>query len=227
MTLALTFRIKDAWVVVSDRKMISKDDNIKDADSLCIKYFVDNQQKIKQINHELIFVGAGNKEVLDKVVERINLSKNFEEFLDYLKIKMSEVNVDFGKIIDEEEFLIIEQRKQRAFKFKIKKINRDQEGCYSLNFSDMENNFIGCYENCINLGIIKLDIEELKNKTFAELDEDFYRGCNKILSFLAIDNLSSVGHPAIHGADIWIISKDKLKKIYTMPNNVLLWREEK
>ena len=91
----------------------------------------------------------------------------------------------------------------------------------------MENNFIGCYENCINLGIIKLDIEELKNKTFAELDEDFYKGCNKILSFLAIDNLSSVGHPAIHGADIWIISKDKLKKIYTMPNNVLLWREEK
>jgi len=226
MTLAFTFPIKDAWIIISDRKMISKDDNIKDADSMCIKFFVDNQQKVKQISHNLIFVGAGNREILDKVIERINLSKDFDEFVTYIKIKMAEVNTNFGNIIDEEEFLIIEQNTQKAFKFRIKDISQNKGGLHVLNLSDMNHNFIGCYDNCVNLGEAKLEIEELKNKSFSDLNKEFYRSCNKILSLLAIDHLYSVGHPSIHGSDIWAVSKDKLKKIYSIPNNEFIWREE-
>jgi len=222
MTLSFIFRTKGALVVVADRKAISKDDNIRDADSLSIKFFMDNITKIKEISHNLIFVGAGNKEILDKAIERINLSNDFEEFLKYLKIKINEIYSDFGEEkIDQEEFLVIEKDKQRAFKFRIKEIRESggEKGCYELNSSKIGNNFIGCYENCINLGNVKQKIIDLRDKDFRRRNEEFRNKCNEFLSDLSIDNLNSVGHPSIHGSDIWLISKKKIKKFFTYPKN--------
>ena len=88
---------------------------------------------------------------------------------------------------------------------------------------NLENNFIGCYENCINLGNVKLEINQLRTNISTSAGKKFYQECNRILSLLAIDNLYSVGHPAIHGSDIWLVSNNKIKKVYSSPANTYLW----
>lgn len=220
MTLAFTFPIKDAWVIVSDKKMISKiKQNIEDGPGE-INFFSDNVNKIKELPHNLIFVGSGEQEILEKIIEIINNSENFDEFKQNIKLKIDELYSLFGDTIHNEEFLIIEKDKQNAFKFEIQEIKKEKkEGVHELGLTKLENNFIGCYENCINFGNVKLKISSLKNKLFNNTNKEFNDNCNDQLSLLAIDNLNSVGHPAIHGSDIWIVSKNKVKKISTYPKN--------
>jgi len=217
MTLAFTFPIKDAWVLVADKKAISKakdrDENLEE-----ISFFSDNTEKIKEIGHNLFFVGSGEQEILEKTIEIINHSKNFNEFKENIVSKIDELYGIFGeKIITNEEFLIINKVTQSAFKFEIKEIKKGvREGVHKLN-SCFKNNFIGCYDNCKNLGLVKLEFSSLKNKSFQDIDIEFNNQCNRFLSLLSIDYSAVVGHPAIHGSDIWVINKNKIKKIITHP----------
>ena len=219
MTLAFTFQIKDAWVIVADRKRVSMDDNVRDRDLLYIKFFTDNITKIKKISKNLIFVGAGRKDILEKTIEVIGSSPNLQEVLNYKKRVIDNICSNFEiKEIDLEEFLIIDKDTQKGFKFNIRSIRDDDEknGFWELDDLELENNFIGTYESVV-LGNVKIDIGKLKQNTLETVNKKFSNECGRLLSIISLDNLYSVGHPQIHGFDIWIISKDKIKKIYAEP----------
>lgn len=217
MTLAFTFRIKDAWVVVADRKRVSLDDNMKDRDLNYIKLFTDNITKIKKINDNIIFIGAGRIDILEKAIEVLGLLVSFQEVLDYKKRVIDNICSHFKpNEIDLEEFLIIDKTTQKGFKFNIRKIRDEKNGFWELDKIEIENNFVGTYD-CVTLGNVKIDIGKINQNTFEKIHKKFYSECGRLLSSLSLDNLYSVGHPQIHGFDVWIVSKDKIKKIYAEP----------
>jgi len=216
MTLSFTFKVKDAWVIVSDKKAISYAEMEEGGKN---NFFSDNMEKIKEINNHLFFVGAGNQEILDKAIEIINNFSNFEEFQNNLEIVISQFS-DFNSIINFEEFLIIDQINQKAIKCKLKNLLlRKTDWLKEVNTSS-DKNFIGCYEGCNNLGNIKTEFSSMREIKFNEMGNKLYDFCNRCLSLLSVDYLGEIGHPAIHGSDIWVISKEKAKKILTLPKNV-------
>jgi hypothetical protein len=216
MTLSFTFKVKDAWIIVADKKAISyaeMETNEKN------HFFSDNTEKIKEINNHLFFVGAGNQEILDKAIEAINSFSNLKEFKDNLDIVISQFS-DFNFMINLEEFLIIDQINQKAIKCKLKNfLLKKADGFEEVNTSS-DKNFIGCYEMCNNLGNVKIKFSSMRKIKFKSIGNKVYDFCNWCLSLLSVDYLKEIGHPAIHGSDIWIISKEKVKKISTLPKNV-------
>ena len=183
MTLAFTFQIKDAWVIVADRKRVSMDDNVRDRDLLYIKFFTDNITKIKKISNNLIFVGAGRKDILEKTIEVIGSSPNLQEVLNYKKRVIDNICSNFEiKEIDLEEFLIIDKDTQKGFKFNIRSIRDDDEknGFWELDDLELENNFIGTYESVV-LGNVKIDIGKLKQNTLETVNKKFSNECGRLL----------------------------------------------
>lgn len=216
MTLSFTFKIKDAWIIVADKKAVSYAERDIGGKN---NFFSDNIDKIREINNHLFFVAAGSQEILDKAIEVINSFSNFEEFQTNLDIVISQF-FDFSHIINLEEFLIIDQINQKTIKCKLKDLLLNKKaGLKEVNTSS-DKNFIGCYEGCNNLGNIKTEFHSMREIKFNEVGDRVYDFCNRCLSLLAVDYLGEVGHPTIHGSDIWIISKEKIKKISTLPKNV-------
>jgi hypothetical protein len=211
MTLAFTFKIKDAWVIVADKKAVSK---FKAESQSDLSVFSDSIEKIKEINKNLFFMGDGDKDVLDLLIDNSKTCLNFEEF---------KINLDNQSFIQREEFLVIEKNTQKGFK--IKKDFLGQFQIKEINNSVNDNNFIGCYAG-INLGNVKEELKEIAVLEFEEIGDKFYNFCNRCLSFLSVDYLNEVGHPLIHGSDIWIISREKIKKISANPKREYSYTEE-
>lgn len=220
MTLAFTFPIKDAWVVVADRKKITKLNDVFDNNGLPKKITIDNKIKMEKISKGLIFVGAGFEGVLVKAIEQIDLSETFDKFKENIHIHINAIYEDYGQFIQEDEFLIIEREMKKAFKFKIKEIKDSDgiNGVYELE-SDGNNWFIGCYEDCLSLGSVKETLFSFRDLSYTEINGPFNNSCNHLLSLLSKDYLDSVGHPSIHGSNIWVVSKEKNKRIFTFPKD--------
>jgi len=216
MTLAFIFSIEDAWVVVADKRDTSYmygDGNNK------IPFFSDNVEKIKEIDHNLFFIGAGNQDILDKSIELINSCNDFNEFNNNIEKNIDALYGQFGTSIDLEEFIVIDQKMQKAFKFKVKDIKEKKKKGKEEIKNSSDKNFIGNYENCKDLGVVKINFSVVRKINFNQISTKFCDFCNSWLSLLSIDSLDYVGHPAIHGSDIWVISKDKIRKIVTYPKN--------
>jgi len=211
MTLAFTFKIKNAWVIIADKKAVSK---FKAESQSDISVFSDSIEKIKEINNNLLFIGAGDKDLLDLLIDNSKTCSNFWEF---------KTNLNNQSFIQKEEFLVIEKNTQKGFK--IKKDQRGQFQIKEINNSVNENNFIGCYGG-INLGNVKEELRNIIGLEFEKASDKFYDFCNRCLSFLSVDYLGEVGHPLIHGSDIWIISKEKIKKISANPKREYKYTKE-
>ncbi|MFH1938493.1 MAG: hypothetical protein ABIJ60_03060 [Patescibacteria group bacterium] len=216
MTLAFTFPIKDAWVIVADKGVISRLDTT-DKMSEKTTTFSDNEIKIKSLENDLFFVGAGNQEYLERIIEVINKSKSFHEFKKEIVLKIAEAYGSFESTIPKNEvFLIIDKNSQEAIKFDTCLMSED---VYSLGITKLKNNFIGCFKENTNLGYVKIKIASFRNMTFEQVGNSFFDLCNDMLSLLSIDYPNLVGHPSIQGSNIWVISKEKVKKVFTFPKN--------
>jgi len=220
MTLAFTFPIKDAWIIVADKGVISKLDTTDEMLNK-ITTFSDNAVKIQSLNHNLFFVGTGDQDILEKIVEIINNSPDFSEFKDNIFLKMNEAYSDFGGLNKKEVFLIIDKELQEALKFETELIRNDRldKGVCSLSGENLKDNFIGSFRNNTNLGYVKTKISSLREVLFTETDEKFNDICNDMLSLLSVDYPNMVGHPSIQGSNIWIISKGTIRKVFTFPKN--------
>lgn len=221
MTLAFTFPIKDAWIIVSDKKDISRG---KGDGEYGVSFFSDNVDKIRDIKkHKLFFVGAGSEEILKETIKRIESCNNFNEFKNTANLKN---NIDrifnhFAGEINLEEFLIIDQKEQEAFKFKMKDIKNNKNDEWGQITRTSNKNFIGNFsKDSKNFGLVKTEITSLRELGFEEFGKSASNLCNRWLSLLSIDFLDYIGHPAIHGSDIWVVSKEEVKKIQTNPKNI-------
>lgn len=225
MTLAFTFKIKDAWIIIADKGVVSKLDSTDDRRNSArdkITIFSDNEIKIKNLKYNLFFVGSGEQEYLDKIVKVINDSDNFLDFKDHLHTKMAEVYGGFNSSVPKnEEFLIIDKKSQKAFKIDTRLIEKDgdEKGVYPLDIINLENNFIGSFKQNARIGYVKIKITSLKNIPFDKVKREFNDICNDMLSLLSMDYPNLIGHPSIQGSNIWIISKTKIKKVFTFPKN--------
>ncbi|MFA5953336.1 MAG: hypothetical protein WC812_01965 [Candidatus Pacearchaeota archaeon] len=217
MTLAFTFPIKDAWVIVADKKAVSK---FKAESQSDISVFSDSIEKIKGINHNLFFVGSGDEKILSDIIDDAKQYLNFEDFKKYLEIKLKNIFLT----ITDEQFLVIDKSSQKGFQIRKDKNNKfeTKEIKNSVNCK----NFIGTFNENTRLGEIKEELTNINNLKFSDMGERFYDFCNRCLGNIAVDNLYCVGHPLVHGSDIWIISKEKIKKISAKPERKYSYTEE-
>jgi hypothetical protein len=217
MTLAFTFPIKDAWVIIADKKAISK---FKAESQSDISVFSDSIEKIKEINDNLLFVGSGDEKILSDIIDDAKQYLNFEDFKKYLEIKLKSISLT----IRDEQFLVIDKSSQKGFQ-----IGKNKKNEFEINKIKNyinSNNFIGTYNENTRLGEIKEELTNIGNLKFSDTGDRFFDLCNRCLGNIAVDNLYYVGHPLVHGSDIWIISKEKIKKISANPKREYNYIEE-
>jgi len=209
MTLIFVFPIKNAWVIVSDKLQIGKDGTWDFDENAEVKERVNNITKMEYLpTKNLIFTGAGDSKLLQFFVEKIGLKDNLEEFIqDYPEICSSlKSGGDFEKSVEETEFIVVDQSNLNIFWF-LNGQNRKIE----------EHHFVGNWKNLKNLNDVKSKLKRRKDYLFCKDDKDVILEWIYCLEDLSKQKLSSVGHPAIDGCDVWIIEKNKLFEIGVSP----------
>ena len=220
MTLAFTFPIKDAWVIVADRLLIGKEGeyNFKEFEEERMR--LDNLSKIEHLpSKDLVFVGAGHSELLDIFIEKINLKEDLTKFKKDFELICSSLSTGKFEIsVKSTEFLIIDKKNLKVFHFldgKTKEIRTCEQG------------FIGSLDNLKNLNDAKADLKRREDYTFDPKDSGAILEFIYTLEKLAKQKLSQVGHPAIDGCDIWIITKEKIITMSVSPKKYIWDEKEK
>lgn len=208
MTLSFVFPIQNAWVVVADKLMISEDGYDFD-DMSEVRERIDNFTKIEYLSDKkIVFVGAGDVKLLQFFVEKIGMKESLEVFKAEFGELCSNLRAggEFEKTVQRTEFIIINQLTLKSFRFingKYKEINED---C-----------FIGCVDKLKNFNDVKSKLRRRKKYKFNKKNNGVVLEWIYCLEELSKQKLSSVGHPAIDGCDIWIVSKNKINKIAVSP----------
>lgn len=218
MTLILTFPIKNAWVCVADRLIIHRNEAITNEGRQEINR-IDNLTKLEKLSNNYIFAGAGNKTILEIVANTFERRNNFVQFIEEIRSFANRLYETNGRL--ETEFLLINQENLKATKIDLDqvRINRrsSQNGVYDL--TSCENGFLGGIE-VPHLDNAKAKLLRRENYTFkSKLYRPLIEQCIGILEDISKERLDCIGHPAVDGCDIWIVSKRKIMKFFVYPKN--------
>lgn len=215
MTLAFIFPIKDAWIVVADR-LVTITDGLVMEDGKEHRIPIDNKSKIEELSKELIFIGAGDLELLDEFVKLINSKNNLDEFNQEFNQYCTSLSVTpFATSVKKTEFIIIDKSNLTATKYLDGHLN---------NISDsLDNSFIGSKEALSDFSVRSAKTKLIREKGMRKLSKNKNNFLISILEDLSSQRLDCIGHPAIDGCDIWEIKKDKIRKFFIEPKKYS-WR---
>lgn len=221
MTYVFTFPIKNAWVCVADRLTTDKkflDVNVEGGRVERIR--MDNITKIEELSKNLVFVGAGSSEILRIITNNLDVKVSFGEFKKDLHSFLKTLYGKYGRDMENTEFIIIDQRNKKAYKFNVSKIlnsdsRRTNNGICKI--SSCEQGFMGD-DDIAHLDNAKTKLLRRETHVFRK-SSPLIRECILILEDIAKERLNQVGHPAIDGCDFWVISKNKIRKFFVFPKD--------